>query len=140
MCEIQFAKMGLVGSARIYWISMEIACERQHKNPIESWKKMKNKLKEKYLPEFYRNRLLDKLHNRRQGNVCSRLYSQIWWLNPSLWREPCFKYRPSQPRYRLISSFFLLPIWYEEIVRHIVCSKKRPIFEISTDKSLDIGR
>jgi len=36
--------------------------------------------------------------------------------------------------------FYLLPIRYEEIVRHIVCSKKRPIFEISADKSPDIGQ
>jgi len=36
--------------------------------------------------------------------------------------------------------FYLLPIRYGEIVRHIVCSKKRPIFEISADKSPDIGR
>ena len=36
--------------------------------------------------------------------------------------------------------FCLLPIRYEEIVRHIVCSKKRPIFEISAEKLLDIGR
>ena len=36
--------------------------------------------------------------------------------------------------------FCLLPIRYGKIVRHIVCSKKRPIFEISADKSPDIGQ
>jgi len=36
--------------------------------------------------------------------------------------------------------FCLLPIRYRKIIRHIVCSKKRPIFEISPDKSPDIGR
>ena len=39
--------------------------------------------------------------------------------------HPCFKYRPSRPRYRLISPFCLLPIRYGKIVRHIVCSKKK---------------
>ena len=34
--------------------------------------------------------------------------------------------------------FFLLSIRYGEIVRHIVCSKKRPIFEKSADKSPDM--
>ena len=36
--------------------------------------------------------------------------------------------------------FCMLPIQYRKIVRHIVCSKKQPIFEISTDKSPDIER
>jgi len=36
--------------------------------------------------------------------------------------------------------FCLLPIRYGEIIRHIVCSKKRPRFEISADKSPDIGQ
>ena len=35
--------------------------------------------------------------------------------------------------------FCLLPIRYEEIVHHIVCSKKRPINEISADKSSKIS-
>ena len=30
---------------------------------------MKDKLKEKHLSEFYRDRFLDKLHNLRQGNM-----------------------------------------------------------------------
>jgi len=36
--------------------------------------------------------------------------------------------------------FCLLLIPYEKIVRHIVCIKKRSIFEISADKSPDIRR
>ena len=36
--------------------------------------------------------------------------------------------------------FCLLPIRYWEIVRHIICIKKWPIFEISADKLPDIGR
>ena len=30
---------------------------------------MKEKIKKKYLPEYYRNRLLHQLHNFRQGNM-----------------------------------------------------------------------
>ena len=43
-------------------------------NPIESWEEMKDKFKEKYLPEFYRNHLSDKLHTLRQGNMPVRDY------------------------------------------------------------------
>jgi len=35
---------------------------------------MKNKLKKKYIPEIYRNHLLDGLHNLRYGNMSVRDY------------------------------------------------------------------
>ena len=35
--------------------------------------------------------------------------------------------------------FYLLLIRYREIICHIICSKKRPIFEISANKSPDIS-
>jgi len=53
---------------------MEITCERQRESPIESWEEMKNKLKEKYLPKFYMNHFLDKLHNLCQGNIFVQVY------------------------------------------------------------------
>ena len=65
---VRFDRMRLE-STMIYWTLIGIARERHRKNPIESWEEMKHKLKEKYLPEFYRNRLLDKLHNLRQGSM-----------------------------------------------------------------------
>ena len=61
--KIRFARIKLVGLDRIYWILIEIARERQCKNPIKSWEEMKDKLKEKYLYEFYRNHLQDELHD-----------------------------------------------------------------------------
>jgi len=41
---------------------------------IESWEEMKEKLEEKYLPEYYRNHLLDKLHNLRQSDISVQDY------------------------------------------------------------------
>jgi hypothetical protein len=38
------------------------------KPPITDWIKMKQKLQEKYLPQSYRNKLLDQWNNLRQGN------------------------------------------------------------------------
>ena len=35
---------------------------------IESWEEMKQKLKEKYLPDSYKHRLRDKLHDLRLGS------------------------------------------------------------------------
>ena len=40
----------------------------------ESWEEMKEKLKEKYLLEYYRNCLLDQLHNFRQGDILVQDY------------------------------------------------------------------
>ena len=34
---------------------------------MESWEEIKQKVKKKYLPDFYKHRLLDKLHSLRQG-------------------------------------------------------------------------
>jgi len=53
---------------------------------------------------------------------------------------PCFKYRPSRPRYQSISRF--LPATDTDMGKsfaHIVRSKKQPIFEISADKSPDMS-
>jgi hypothetical protein len=38
------------------------------KPPITNWIKMKQKLQEKYLPQSYKNKLLDQWNNLRQGN------------------------------------------------------------------------
>ena len=65
--------MRQVGSVRVYWASVERDCER-HKNPIQSWEEMKDKFKGKYLIESYRQRLLDKLHNFRQGSMSIQDY------------------------------------------------------------------
>jgi len=35
---------------------------------------MKEKLKEKYISEYYRNRLLDQSHNLRQGDMSVQVY------------------------------------------------------------------
>jgi len=41
---------------------------------MKSWEEMKKTLKEKYLPEYYRNRFLDQLHKLRQGDICVQDY------------------------------------------------------------------
>jgi len=40
----------------------------------EYWKEMKEKLKEKYRPEYYKNRLLDQLHRLRQSDMSVQNY------------------------------------------------------------------
>jgi len=44
--NIRFARIRLVETSRIYWISIKIPRERQRKNPIKLWEEMKHKLKE----------------------------------------------------------------------------------------------
>ena len=53
--RIRFAKMKLIGHAKLYWNNQE----RLRRNPITTWQEMKDALKEKYLPESYQQRLLD---------------------------------------------------------------------------------
>jgi hypothetical protein len=57
--KVRFAKMKLIDEAKIYWIVVEDCLEIRGKPPITDWIKMKQKLQEKYLPQSYRNKLLD---------------------------------------------------------------------------------
>jgi len=57
--KVRFAKMKLIDEAKIYWIDVEDCLEMRGKPPITDWIKMKQKLQEKYLPQSYRNKLLD---------------------------------------------------------------------------------
>ena len=56
--RIRFARMRLIGSVRIYWTSVE----------REYTRRMKQKLKKKYLIDSYKHCFLDKLHNLCQGS------------------------------------------------------------------------
>jgi len=66
--KVRFAKMKLIDEAKIYWRDVEDCLEMRGKPPITDWIKMKQKLLEKYLPQSYRNKLLDQWNNLRQGN------------------------------------------------------------------------
>ncbi|KAK8933568.1 hypothetical protein KSP39_PZI015465 [Platanthera zijinensis] len=67
--KVRFARMKLVGSAMNYWTSVERALERDGYRPIIRWEDMKRRLKEKYLPASYRDRLLDEVYALRQGTM-----------------------------------------------------------------------
>lgn len=46
----------------------------RYMDTIETWGDMKTRLKEKYLPSKFRNRLLNKLHTLRQGSMSVQNY------------------------------------------------------------------
>jgi hypothetical protein len=51
--------MKLIDEAKIYWIDVGDCLETRGKLLITDWIKMKQKLQEKYLPQSYKNKLLD---------------------------------------------------------------------------------
>jgi hypothetical protein len=55
----RFAKMKRIDEAKIYWRDIEYCLEMRGKPPITDWIKMKQKLQEKYIPQSYRNKLLN---------------------------------------------------------------------------------
>jgi len=57
-----------------------------------------------------------------------------------VYRTPCFKYQSSQPRYRLISPFLPAVGTKGKSFAISIAVKKWSIFEISANKSPDIGR
>ena len=57
--KVKFAKLRLVRQARLYWGNVERMNRQRGDLPISTWRGMKVKLREKYLPMSYEQRLLD---------------------------------------------------------------------------------
>jgi len=77
--KVRFAKMKLIGEARTYWSEVKDCLEMRGKLPITDGIKMKQNLQEKYLPQSYRNKLLDQWNNLRQRN--KSIYEYITQFN-----------------------------------------------------------
>ncbi|BBH03402.1 hypothetical protein Prudu_014267 [Prunus dulcis] len=65
--RIRFAKLKLVGAAKQYWKATEHHLQQLGQTPVILWDEMKLKLREQYLPSFYRHQLLDQLWTLSQG-------------------------------------------------------------------------
>ena len=66
--RVRFARMKLVRQARLYWKSVEHLLNQRRQDLIEIWDEIKEKLREKYLPTSYQQRLLDQWQRLTQGN------------------------------------------------------------------------
>ncbi|XP_038985543.1 uncharacterized protein LOC120111737 [Phoenix dactylifera] len=66
--RVRFARMKLLGRAKLFWQDTEQLLARRHQPAITDWVEMKEKLKEKYLPLSYQADLLDRWNNLRQGS------------------------------------------------------------------------
>ena len=66
--------MQLTGQDRQYWTNVEIIKASQCQDPIYTWSAMKDKLRDKYMPSFYYNRLLDDLQRFTQGTKSVKNY------------------------------------------------------------------
>ena len=76
--KVKFAKFRLIRQARLYWGNVE-RLSRQRRDPyIASWKDMKLKLRAKYLPFSYEQRLLDQWQKMTQGNQIVSEYIAIF--------------------------------------------------------------
>ena len=66
--KFKFAKIRLVRQARLYWRNVECIARQRGDLPIVTWRNMKRKLREKYLPMSYQQRLLDQWQRLTQDN------------------------------------------------------------------------
>jgi hypothetical protein len=57
--KVRFAKMRLLGQAKYYWQNVERLTLHRGQETIRTWDELKDKLREKYLPPSYQQRLLD---------------------------------------------------------------------------------
>nr|XP_024931657.2 uncharacterized protein LOC107422641 [Ziziphus jujuba var. spinosa] len=67
--RVKFAKMKLVGLAKIWWMGVEGDLRRMGSPPIGTWQEMKAKLREKYMPTNYYDKLYEQAINLKQGNL-----------------------------------------------------------------------
>lgn len=63
-----FAKMKLIGKAKLHLQNMKQLSNRRRQSPIIVWVEMKKKLKERYIPFFYQVELLDDWNGLRRGS------------------------------------------------------------------------
>ncbi|KAM2088669.1 hypothetical protein ACFX1T_032717 [Malus domestica] len=66
--KLRIGKMTLQGAARQYWNSVEEQLYQLGQQPVTLWDEMKFKLREQYLPTFYRHQLYDQLWTLSQGS------------------------------------------------------------------------
>lgn len=67
--KVKLATMKLVGEARLFWTNLERNEQVLGLPAIATWDRMKERLSDKYLPQPYKDRLLDHRSNLRQGNL-----------------------------------------------------------------------
>ena len=72
--KFKFAKLRLVRQARMYWDTVERLVTQRGQEPIATWGDLKAKLREKYIPVSYHQRLLDQWHRLIQGNKSATEY------------------------------------------------------------------
>lgn len=67
-CKVKFTRCLIEGPARLYWTNVERNSERLDLPPIERWDEMLLKLREKYVPPYFRSKVLHQLGNLIQGS------------------------------------------------------------------------
>ena len=70
----KFAAMKLTGQASQYWTNLVNMRTTREQEPIDTWRRMKDELKGKYVPPPVSARLMDKWHWYTQGNKSAKEY------------------------------------------------------------------
>ncbi|KAI9180646.1 hypothetical protein LWI28_006916 [Acer negundo] len=76
--KVCFAKLKLIGSAKKYWRNIQMQYDRLSQDPITLWSEMKIRLREKYLPTYYRSALLDQYLNIKQYSSSVNDYISVF--------------------------------------------------------------
>ncbi|CAL2248283.1 unnamed protein product [Prunus armeniaca] len=67
--RVRFAKIKLVGQARLFWTNVETQLKGAGEEPIIHWGEIKERWKQKYLPLSYQQSLLDEWQTLRQDDM-----------------------------------------------------------------------
>ena len=66
--------MKLIGQASQYWTNFENRCRVRGHQLIDTWDRMKEDLKTKYVSPSFSDRLMNKWHQYTQGNKSEKKY------------------------------------------------------------------
>ena len=67
--KIQFARSKLIRKARLYWEDIERLVWLRYESPIATWRDMKLRLRERYVPISYHRKLWDQWQMLNQWNM-----------------------------------------------------------------------
>ena len=65
--KVKFVVTKLKGHVELWWDGVQVERRRHGKNPIKNWNRMVEKLRGKFLQNYYQLSLFRQMQNLRQG-------------------------------------------------------------------------
>lgn len=76
--RVRFGKMKLLGLAKVWWNAVEGDMRRFGQPPMANWQEIKAKLREKYMPPNYQDKICDQLvFTQARHHDSGRIHAEV---------------------------------------------------------------